>query len=163
DRSHHRHRRRDPPWQPEQVRDGPRDRGDPPRPAPVLRHRVPGRLRLRARHPGRGRRPPRRPRPARGRDVPGLLGDGPPRRDAEDGGRRRPGREAAVRAGPRRPLGQRERHLRRAQAAARRDQALLRRLQDARAAQARDDRGLPRRRRGLARDRAEPGEVRAAL
>ena len=68
------------------------------RPAAVLGHRLPGRLRLRPRHPGRGRRPARRARAARGPDVPGLLGPGPGHRRVLDGGREGPRRQDHVRA-----------------------------------------------------------------
>src|SRR4051812_37010156 len=46
---------RDPAWKPQQVRDRPRHRAGVPRPAAVLGHRLPGRLRVPARHSGRGR------------------------------------------------------------------------------------------------------------
>ena len=61
---------------------------DPARPAAVLGHRVPGRLRLRPRHARRRRRSARRAGAARGPDLPRLLGRGA-RRSACSGWRTR--------------------------------------------------------------------------
>ena len=144
---------RDPPWQPQQVRDRPRHRPGLPRPAAVLGHRLPGRLRVPARHPGRGRRPARRPRPPGGPDLPGRAGW-------------RPGRSAIMwmqdEAGPdakilcvppQEPRWKGVDDLRRPARAEPpgRDRELLRRVQDARAGQDVDHARLRGPRGGLAR------------
>ena len=69
-RPHHRSHRGDPPREPQQVRVRPRAARDAPRPAAVLGHVLSSRLRVRARHPGRGRRPPGRPGPPGRADLP---------------------------------------------------------------------------------------------
>ena len=84
-RPSHRRRRRDPRGQPQQVRDTTTTPRHPPRPAAVLGHRVPGRLRLHPRHARRGRRPARRARAARRPDVPRLLDQRPAGRRVLDG------------------------------------------------------------------------------
>ena len=129
-----RRRDRDPPGQPQQVRVRPRAARDAARPAAVLGDRLPGRLRLRPRHP-RARTATRSTcsccsRTRRSRAA--GSGSGP---SACSGWRTR--RAPTPRSSASRShdpvLRGRARHLRAAASAARRDRALLRRVQDARA------------------------------
>ena len=75
----HPRRDRDPPRQPQQVRDRPRHRPGLPRPAAVHGHHLSGRLRLHPRHARRRRRSARRARAARGPGVPRRVGARPGR------------------------------------------------------------------------------------
>ena len=129
----HPRRHRDPPREQEQVRDRPRHRPRLPGPPSVHRHHLSRRLRL---HPGDARwrrRPPRRARAAGGSDLPGGVGGGQAGRPALDAGRGRRGRQDHLRPADRPPLPRRRGPPRPSRGAAGGDQALLRRLQGARA------------------------------
>ena len=100
---------------------------------------------------------------ARGPRVPGCLGRGPAARCVVHARRGRRGRQAHLRAVEGAALAGRPRHRGPDTATARRDPALLRGLQGARARQAQLDPRDGRPRGGLARDRRRPRELPARL